>query len=61
MRIIDEKSWYEWAKEHTDPNQAAQKPQALDDLLVLDTSYGSIGGLVCSSMLAEMGAKGHSN
>lgn len=57
MRIIDEKSWYEWAKEHTDPNQAAQKPQALDDLLVLDTSYGSIGGLVCSSMLAEMGAK----
>jgi crotonobetainyl-CoA:carnitine CoA-transferase CaiB-like acyl-CoA transferase len=57
MSSVDEKSWYDWAKEHTDPNEAAKKPQALDDLLVLDASYGSIGGLVCSSMLAEMGAR----
>lgn len=57
MGTTDEKSWYDWAKEHSDPNEAAQKPQALDDLLVLDVSYGSIGGLVCSSILAEMGAR----
>lgn len=57
MSTSDKESWYEWAREHTDPNQAAQKPEALDDLLVLDASFGSIGGLVCSSMLAEMGAK----
>jgi crotonobetainyl-CoA:carnitine CoA-transferase CaiB-like acyl-CoA transferase len=57
MSTADEKSWYDWAKEHSDPNDAAQKPQALDDLLVLDVSYGSIGGLVCSSILAEMGAR----
>lgn len=57
MSNVDEKSWYDWAKEHTDPNDAGNKPQALDDLLVLDVSYGSMGGLVCSSMLAEMGAR----
>ncbi len=50
-------SWYDWAREHTDPRQAARKPEALDDLLVLDVSYGNVGGLVCSSMLAELGAR----
>ena len=57
MNTSDEKSWYEWAKEQTDPNEAAKKPEALPDLLVLDVSYGNIGGLVCSSILAEMGAR----
>ncbi len=50
-------SWYDWAQEQTDPEKAAQKPEALDDLLVLDVSYGNVGGLACSSMLAELGAK----
>ncbi len=50
-------SWYDWAKEQTDPQKAAAKPEALDDLLVLDVSYGNMGGLVCSSMLAELGAR----
>jgi len=50
-------SWYDWAKEQTDPNEASKKPEALADLLVLDVSYGNIGGLVCSSVLSEMGAR----
>ncbi len=50
-------SWYQWAREQTDPKHAFRKPEALDDLLVLDISYGNVGGLVCSSMLAELGAQ----
>ncbi len=50
-------SWYQWAKEQMDPEQASLKPEALADLLVLDASHGSMGGPVCSSMLAELGAK----
>ena len=57
MTDVAEKSWYDWAKEHTDPEIAPQKLEALDDLLILDVSYGNIGGLVCSSMLAELGAQ----
>jgi crotonobetainyl-CoA:carnitine CoA-transferase CaiB-like acyl-CoA transferase len=57
MNDVEEKSWYDWAKEQTDPTMAPEKPEALDNLLILDVSYGSIGGLVCSSMLAELGAQ----
>jgi crotonobetainyl-CoA:carnitine CoA-transferase CaiB-like acyl-CoA transferase len=57
MSKVEEKSWYDWAREQTDPNKAPRKLEALDDLLVLDVSYGNIGGLVCSSMLAELGAR----
>ena len=53
----NEKTWFEWAAEHTDPKAANRKPEALNDILVLDASHGSFGGLVCSSMLAEMGAR----
>ncbi|MGP8050296.1 MAG: CaiB/BaiF CoA transferase family protein [Desulfobaccales bacterium] len=49
-------SWFEWARERTHPTQASLKPEALDDLLVIDVSSGSMGGPVCSSMLAELGA-----
>lgn len=54
---MEDKSWYDWAYEHTDPFDAPRKQEALDDLMVLDISYGNIGGLVCSSMLAELGAE----
>lgn len=57
MINIEDKSWYDWAREQTDPSEAPQKLEALADLLVLDVSYGNIGGLVCSSMLAELGAQ----
>ena len=50
-------SWYQWAKDQTDPELASLKPEALADLLVLDASYGNLGGPVCSSMLAELGAQ----
>jgi crotonobetainyl-CoA:carnitine CoA-transferase CaiB-like acyl-CoA transferase len=50
-------SWFEWAKERTDPAKSSRKPEALDDLLVLDVSHGSFSGPVCSSMLAELGAR----
>ncbi|MEJ5349200.1 MAG: CoA transferase [Desulfosoma sp.] len=51
------KNWFDWAKEHSDPRQATQHPEALDDLLVLDLSYMSFGGLVASSVLGELGAR----
>jgi crotonobetainyl-CoA:carnitine CoA-transferase CaiB-like acyl-CoA transferase len=57
MSGAKELTWFKWAEEATHPGQAAKKPEALDDLLVLDASHAHIGGLVCSSMLAEMGAK----
>ena len=49
--------WKEWVKERTDPNKAYEKPEALDDITVLDLSYGSFAGLFASSLLAEFGAK----
>ena len=33
------------------------KPEALDGLLVLDVSWGNVGGLVCSSVFSELGAE----
>ena len=49
-------AWNDWAKEETNPDKAKEKPQALEDLMVLDLSYGSFAGLFASSLLAEMGA-----
>ncbi len=46
-----------WAHRETDPETACRKPEALDDMLVLDASYGSFAGLYASSLLAEMGAE----
>ena len=49
--------WAEWARRESDPAGAKNKPEALDDLLVLDCSYGSLAGCFCSSILAEFGAE----
>ena len=46
-----------WAHRETDPRNACRKPEALDDMLVLDASHGSFAGLFASSLLAEMGAE----
>lgn len=51
------KNWNEWAKENTDPKDATKKPQALDDIKVLDLSQGSFAGIFASSLLSEMGAE----
>ena len=52
-----EMSWFEWAEQSTSPKEAFRKPEALDGLVVLDVSYANMGGLVCSSILAELGAR----
>jgi len=49
--------WSEWAKEHTDYEESLGKAQPLDDIKVLDLSYGSFAGLFASSLFAEMGAE----
>ena len=49
--------WAEWIRTQTEPARVAAKPEALDDLLVLDVSRGSFAGLFCSSILAEWGAE----
>jgi crotonobetainyl-CoA:carnitine CoA-transferase CaiB-like acyl-CoA transferase len=48
--------WAEFARALTDPAQAMGKPEALDDLLVLDCSQANVAGLFASSILAEFGA-----
>jgi len=57
MNTTGTMDWYAWAKQQSDPASAAEKREALDDLLVLDASYGSFGGLVASSILSELGAR----
>lgn len=49
--------WEEWIKRKDDPGKASLKPEALDDLVVLDLSFGNIGGLVASSIMASFGAE----
>jgi crotonobetainyl-CoA:carnitine CoA-transferase CaiB-like acyl-CoA transferase len=49
-------SWPRYAKEITDPALAHEKPEALDDLRVLDASSGNFAALFASSILAEFGA-----
>ena len=47
----------EWVRERDDPKIAHTKPEALDDLVILDLSYNSYAGCYCSSLLSELGAK----
>lgn len=49
--------WSEWIRERDDWRSARGKPEALDDLTVLDLSSGHLGGCFCSSILAEFGAE----
>lgn len=50
-------AWPQYAKEFTDPASAHDKPEALDDLRVLDCSGGNFAALFSSSILAEFGAE----
>ena len=47
--------WEDWVREMDDPRIAHTKPEALDDITVLDLSYKSYAGCYCSSLLAEFG------
>jgi len=52
-----ERPWAEWIRELDDWRSAPGKPEALDELTVLDLSSGHLGGCFCSSILAEFGAE----
>ncbi|MBI5576893.1 MAG: CoA transferase [Deltaproteobacteria bacterium] len=45
-----------WANEATDPGKAADKPEALSGMRVLEYCPGHFGGMVASSVLGEFGA-----
>jgi crotonobetainyl-CoA:carnitine CoA-transferase CaiB-like acyl-CoA transferase len=49
--------WADWVRERDDPRVASSRPEALDDLVVLDLSHKSYAGCYCSSLLAEFGAE----
>ena len=49
--------WTERIRTMDDPASAFEKPEALDDLVVLDLSSRSMAGCFCSSLLAELGAE----
>ena len=52
--------WADWAdhiRSLDDPAKNFEKPEALDDLVVLDLSSRSMAGCFCSSLLAELGAE----
>jgi crotonobetainyl-CoA:carnitine CoA-transferase CaiB-like acyl-CoA transferase len=53
----DWSEWSKWIREKDDPKIANTRPEALDDITVLDLSYKSFAGCYCSSSLAEFGAK----
>jgi crotonobetainyl-CoA:carnitine CoA-transferase CaiB-like acyl-CoA transferase len=56
-RSRQEVPWEEWIWAQEDPGRAAEKPEALDDLLVLDLSHGHYGALLTATYLAELGAE----
>lgn len=43
--------WEAWIRDAEDLRKAGSKPEALDDLLVLDISSGNFGGFLCSTFL----------
>jgi crotonobetainyl-CoA:carnitine CoA-transferase CaiB-like acyl-CoA transferase len=54
---IKQPPWAEWIRKRDDPRIAHTRPEALNDITVLDLSYKSFAGCYCSSMLAEFGAQ----
>ncbi len=51
------KEYARWAHQATNPADLFRKPEALEDMLVIDASYGNFGALFASSLLAELGAE----
>jgi crotonobetainyl-CoA:carnitine CoA-transferase CaiB-like acyl-CoA transferase len=52
-----QQNWSDWVRERDDPRIAHTKPEALDDITVLDLSSKSFAGCLCSSLLGEFGAE----
>ncbi len=57
MAAMKRTDWADWVRERDEPSIAQAKPEALDDITVLDLSYKSFAGCYCSSLLAEFGAE----
>ena len=55
--LVIDKEYAKWAYQEANPDDIPKKPEALDDMVVLDLSYGSYAGLFASSILAELGAE----
>jgi crotonobetainyl-CoA:carnitine CoA-transferase CaiB-like acyl-CoA transferase len=55
--VSDRPRWSEWIREAEDPAGASDRPEALDDLLVLDCSVAHYGGHVLAGFLGELGAE----
>jgi CoA:oxalate CoA-transferase len=53
----DWSEWSDWIRAQDDPKIAHTRPEALDDITVLDLSNKSFAGCHCSSVLAEHGAE----
>jgi len=49
--------WSDWIRREEDPARVSEKPEALDDLVVLDLSHAHYGALLASTYLAELGAE----
>ena len=49
--------WADWARAMEDPRRAADKPEALEGLLVLDCAVAHYGGHVLGGFLGELGAE----
>ncbi len=49
--------WSEWIQAEEDPARVSEKPQPLDDLVVLDCSHAHYGALLTATYLAELGAE----
>ncbi len=47
----------EWIQAEEDPARVSEKPQSLDDLVVLDCSHAHYGALLTATYLAELGAE----
>ncbi len=45
------------SEQKDDPKVAHTKPEALDDITILDLSYNSFAGSYCTSLLSEFGAE----
>ena len=49
--------WADWVRAAEDPRHAADRPEALDGLLVLDCAVANYGGHVLAGFLGELGAE----
>lgn len=54
---MPDRGYFAWAERAFDRRAVFDKPEALDDLTILDLSSGHLGGCFCSSILAEFGAE----